>query len=521
VPKPPDCGVPDIQKGLSIRIFHRYPSRCRNNLGGLAVVVKGTKNPDVLEIKFGDTVTALGGADTINVVQADPNFGVIATPYGLIDGGTGIDTLVLKEPAFSGDWTYTFSNVIAVEKLKFTNEAFLYDSAQFLVTVPGSATGTVIVGPVLAIEGSAGGNDVTYKVTGGMGSASAITLPRLTFISFDPSATLAASFSDDTVALIAGDSSNYVLKASDAIGTLGLEQDIIGNAGNDKLIGSVGTDWLVGHAGADTMYGKSGDDVFSIFGSDQPESGDLFDGGLGTDFLYIGRIPAPLTFAGTLVSIEGIYLASTAELLITADQMTMLPAALKISGSSAAKLNITDAKTFSAANFTFSDELDPTIAINGTAGADTLTGSSRGDVLKGAGGADRLIGGAGNDALHGGLGSDTLTGGSGSDTFVFGAVTKSAARDTITDFRSFQGDKISLDKTGFAGITLTDGIWDPGIFYAARGARSAHDANDRLIYDTANGLLYYDADGLGGQASVAIALLKDAPTLTAADILIL
>jgi Ca2+-binding RTX toxin-like protein len=491
------------------------------------MVVKGTKNPDVLDIKFGDTVTALGGADTINVVQADPYYGDITTPYGLIDGGTGIDTLVLNAPADVNGWQYVFGQVQSVEKLKFTNQAEQYDLAQFLVTVPDKATGTVVAGAPLAIEGSEGGNEVSYKVIGGMGSAAAITMPLLTFTGFDRSAQLATVFGDDYVTLLAGDSNDYVLKASDAIGKLGFEQDLIGNDGNDTLIGSVGSDYLSGGADADKLYGKSGDDVLSVFSPTAPSAGDLFDGGSGVDFLYVSTPyssetgPVTVTFAGTLVSIEGLRIAGRGQFDITAEQMAMLPAALKISGTPVATLNITDANTFSAAQFTFSDEFDPTIAINGTAGADTLTGSSRSDVLKGVGGADRLIGGTGNDALEGGAGSDTLTGGLGADRFVFAAATKSAARDTITDFRSFQLDKIVLDQTGFAGIALTaDGSWDPGIFHAARGARSAHDANDRLIYDTANGLLYYDADGIGGQASVAIALLKDAPTLAATDILI-
>jgi Ca2+-binding RTX toxin-like protein len=485
-------------------------------------MVTGTKNADVLAIKFGDTVTALGGADTINVTQADSFYGETPTAYGVIDGGSGFDTLVVMAPSNTDDWSYTFSDVRSVEKLRFTNISFWYDSAQFLVTVPISATGTVAVGASLAIEGSAGGNDVTYKVTGGMGSASAITLPRLTFTSFDPSAKLVSGlFSNDTVALSAGDSSDYVLKASDAIGKLKIEQDIIGNAGNDTLIGSVGTEWLVGHDGADRMYGKGGDDVFSIFGSDQPVSGDLFDGGSGIDFLYIGRTPSPVTFAGTLVSIEGVYLSRDAELLITANQMTMLPAALKISGSDTGTLNITDANQFSAANFTFVGATAPVIFVSGTTGADIITGSAQVDILYGDGGADRLNGGAGSDSLYGGDGADLLTGGAGSDTFVFDSIAKPVARDTIVDFKSVKGDLIVLDTAAFKAVTRTDGHLTEGQFYAAAGAKAAQAADDRVIYNTATGILYYDADGLGAKAAVAFAQLNGEPALTAADILLI
>ncbi len=52
-------------------------------------------------------------------------------------------------------------------------------------------------------------------------------------------------------------------------------------------------------------------------------------------------------------------------------------------------------------------------ALEGTSGADTLTGGVGGDVLTGLDGADRLNGGLGADTLDGGAGDDTLDGGSG------------------------------------------------------------------------------------------------------------
>ena len=54
-----------------------------------------------------------------------------------------------------------------------------------------------------------------------------------------------------------------------------------------------------------------------------------------------------------------------------------------------------------------------------------------------------LKGAAGNDRLDGGAGADRLVGGKGADQFIF---TKAghADGDTITDFRSGQGDTISL-----------------------------------------------------------------------------
>jgi Ca2+-binding RTX toxin-like protein len=51
-------------------------------------------------------------------------------------------------------------------------------------------------------------------------------------------------------------------------------------------------------------------------------------------------------------------------------------------------------------------------------------------------------------------------------------------------------------------------------FYAAAGSVRAQDANDRILYNTTSGVLFYDPDGTGGRAAVAIAVLKGAPLLT-------
>ncbi len=484
------------------------------------MLISGTLEADVLNIKFGETVKALSGADRINVTEADSrNFDNTFTSYGLIDGGSGVDTLILKAPELD-DWIYTFSRLRSVEKLNFTNTGGFFDRAEFLVSVPKSASGTVAAAAPLAISGSAGGNEVAFVVTGGMGAATEITLPELTFTGFDFVTQLAIFPSDDYVELRAGDSSNYVLKASDVIGRQGIEQDIVGDAGNDTLIGSVGADWLIGNAGADKMYGRSGDDMFTVSGFSQPVAGDLFNGGEGVDFLSVNGRSGPVTFAGKLVSIEGIRVARDAVLNITANQMAMLPDELKISGRDTGVLNITGAKTFSAAKFTFLGEESPTISISGTARADVITGSSGVDILVGNGGADRLTGRAGADTFYGGDGADILTGGAGSDAFAFDTLARPATRDTIMDFKRAQGDVIALNPDAFAAVTPTDGRLNEGQFHAAAGAKAAQAADDRIIYNTTTGVLYYDADGLGGQAAVAFALLNGQPALMAADIVI-
>ncbi|MDE1168681.1 MAG: retention module-containing protein [Pseudomonas sp.] len=99
-------------------------------------------------------------------------------------------------------------------------------------------------------------------------------------------------------------------------------------------------------------------------------------------------------------------------------------------------------------------------------GSDNLSGGNGNDILFGQAGDDKLDGGAGNDILVGGRGGDTLTGGTGADTFVW--LKGDTGKDTITDFKIGDGDKIDLSDLlqgenennidSYLKITTTDGV---------------------------------------------------------------
>ena len=132
-----------------------------------------------------------------------------------------------------------------------------------------------------------------------------------------------------------------------------------------------------------------------------------------------------------------------------------------------------------------------------------------------------ILGGAAADRLYGGLGKDTLAGGDGNDWFVFDATLGSTNVETIQDFVHLS-DKIVLDDDIFTQIGIV-GTWAGVALTAAKLqlGTAANDAGDRLIYNSATGALFYDADGNGAQAQVQIATLTNLPTLTAADFLII
>jgi len=118
--------------------------------------------------------------------------------------------------------------------------------------------------------------------------------------------------------------------------------------------------------------------------------------------------------------------------------------------------------------------------------------------------------------LIGGTGNDTITGGAGGDRFTF--KNPNQGIDTITDFLSSQGDKITVSAAGFggglaAGVAITAAQFVLGT--------TALNASNRFIYNTITGGLFFDGDGTGTLAAIQIATLSSKPTLTASNILVL
>lgn len=180
-----------------------------------------------------------------------------------------------------------------------------------------------------------------------------------------------------------------------------------------------------------------------------------------------------------------------------------------------------------------------TEAINGTNGADLLTGTSgddlinglgNSDVLRGFAGLDTLNGNEGNDNLQGGFNRDVLNGDSGNDLFIggFGSDTITGGegpdrirffrtqdgRDEITDFAPDE-DTLQFNGNNFGG--LDNGVLESDRFVLGT---TAIDSDDRFIYNQNNGSLFFDVDGVGGQTQVAMATLSNQANLSASNIVI-
>jgi serralysin len=156
------------------------------------------------------------------------------------------------------------------------------------------------------------------------------------------------------------------------------------------------------------------------------------------------------------------------------------------------------------------------LATNGTAGTSgiDLTGNEIGQEVVGNSGANKLDGKGGDDTMKGLAGKDTLTGGTGKDLFVFStALNASTNVDTVTDF-NVPNDTIGLDDAIFAALSL--GTLAASAFWASTTGL-AHDASDRILYETDTGALFYDADGTGAGARIQFAVLTGLPALANAD----
>lgn len=139
-----------------------------------------------------------------------------------------------------------------------------------------------------------------------------------------------------------------------------------------------------------------------------------------------------------------------------------------------------------------------------------FTGGAGNDVLTGAGGNDTLAGGVGNDRLDGKAGADNLSGGAGNDAFVLSLT----GGDTIFDF-SAVADQFEVSAAEFGGgLVAASALVLNSTFFINGAATTGAGA---FLYNTATGVLSWDADGNGAGSAVSIATLTTKPVISAAD----
>lgn len=169
-------------------------------------------------------------------------------------------------------------------------------------------------------------------------------------------------FGSDFNDQITGDAANNRLEGRDGNDTLN------GEGGNDRLLGGDGNDTINGGDGVDTIFGQDGDDVMT--------------GGAGNDFFF-GGVGADMHDGGDGIDTVS-YLTSTIGLTIIMD-----PGSGTATGDAAG------------------DDYSSIERVFGSGFDDYIVGTVFDDVLVGNGGDDYLFGNYGNDTLIGGAGVDS------------------------------------------------------------------------------------------------------------------
>jgi serralysin len=314
--------------------------------------------------------------------------------------------------------------------------------------------------------------------------------------------------------------------------------DIVnGNAGSDNLVGGEGNDTIDGGKDADLLIGGAGNDTYVI---DHFSDSILEYANEGFDLLKIN-----IATVGTYTLVENLENATLTNKIAfnlfgndLNNTLTGNAAANVLNGGAG-----NDTMVGGKGNDTYYvDATGDVVTEAANAGTDAIittlstysisaltnienlsyTGSSDA-ILTGNALVNTLTGSSGNDALTGGLGNDILTGGSGADSFVFDTVPNASKnKDTITDFVSGI-DHIKFSKVIFTGLGASVGNLTSDQFWSGPGVTKAHDLDDRIIYNSTTGALYYDADGSGKGATVQVALIGTSshPALAYTDIVII
>ena len=284
-----------------------------------------------------------------------------------------------------------------------------------------------------------------------------------------------------------------------------------GNTGNNTLTGNITSNVLDGGRGADRMEGGAGNDTYKV---DKATDKVIEKAGEGTDLV---KSSVDFSLAG---NIEKLTLTGSGDIAGTGNTLnnTILgnagdntldggAGADRMEGAGGNDTYVVDVASDKVIEATGQGtdlvKSSATFSLNGQAvekltltGSGDIAGTGNGldNTIVGNAGRNTLKGDAGNDKLFGGKGNDTLVGGADRDTFGFDAALNASTNlDRITDY-SVADDTIQLENSVFTGLAA--GVLQAAAFFIGS---AAHDSNDRIIYNSSNGTLLFDAMARGAQ----------------------
>lgn len=366
---------------------------------GQGDVLTGDAGNDALYGNSGND-SLYGGADNDFIDAGDDN--------DLVYGGDGNDTL---DGALGND---TLDGGVGADRMQGGDGADVFQGTAGDTVVGGEGgtdNDTLVLSNVQSITYGGGNNEsgtVTFTAASGGGSLTFSEIETLQIAGW-----VDGSAGDDVMAIGYTDAQGDIVDGAD-----GLNDTIMGYAGNDSITAGAGNDVVYGGTGNDTVLGGAGDDIVH---GDQGD--DILFVQAGTDTVYGGADNDGLNMGDGAAGMVAYGGAGTGDYLGIS---TAAAANVTYTGSSAGTATAGSATiSFSEIEVLYTtatdDVVDATLDSVGVTsylfgGNDSFVGGSGNDWVTAGDGNDTVTGGLGNDSVVGGLGDDSLTGGDGNDT---------------------------------------------------------------------------------------------------------
>lgn len=467
---------------------------------------------NVENLTGGNAADTLTGDGKVNVLQGGAGNDTLAGAGGndTLRGGSGSDML---DGGAGSDWAdYSDRTAAIVLTLNGAINAIVTvggaaeDTVANIENVIGGSSGDTLTGDALANTFRGGGGADTLDGSGGIDTLDWSDKTASLAVTVTNSANWAAVTVGGVIEDTFRNFENYIGGTGDDVFILdGLANLLDGGAGSDIMRGGAGDDTYVVDNAGDKVFENNGEGV------DQVNSSVTFD--------LAGQFVERLTLTGTgNINALGNTLDNTLTGNAGRNLLDGRTGADRMVGGAGDdiyrvdnvgdKVIERDAEGSDLVNSSVSFDLDGQFVE-----ALTLTGSSnvnaRGNTLD-----NILTGNAGDNFLDGRSGADRMTGGAGADTFAFTTALDPSNIDRIIDF-DVAADTIRLSRSIFDTITGS-GMLSLAQF-TANAAGTAMDANDRIIYETDTGKLFFDSNGSAAGGSIQFARLGVGLALTNAD----
>ncbi|WP_018095958.1 calcium-binding protein [Sinorhizobium meliloti] len=478
----------------------------RDKTAGIVLTLAGAANAiatvgGLAEDTVRNIENIFGGAGA-DVLTGDGNSNTIRGGAGAdrLDGGTGVDTVDYRDKTKSVSVTLDGANPMTVKV-----GGVIEDTISNFENISGGSAGDTLTGDSLA--NVLIGNDGADTLRGGLGKD----------VLDGGNGVDTADYLEKTDAIsvtLNGTASAVVFVGGTAEDTIRGVENILSGSGDDTLVGDAASNMIRGALGADFIDGGAGVDTADY--REKAASVEVALLGAVDSFVFVGGVAED-----TIRNIENVFGGKGNDKLTGdgfANTLNGNDGKDVLTGGGGA--DILDGGAASDTASYRDKSASVSVALGGASYTTVTVGGVAEDTIRnienvwGGTGNDSLSGDANANLLSGGGGSDTLFGGAGADIFQFDFALGAGNVDTVVDFTA--GDRLFLSKSVFT--TLSGGTLAATQFYAAAGATDAQNVNQKIIYDTTSGALYYDADGsLSGHAAVQFAVLSTQPGLTAGD----